>query len=41
MGLKLYAYMSGVKIGKGKYILCGGVTSKLTKISNEVFLFDA
>jgi len=41
MGLRLYAYQGGVKVGKNKYILCGGVTSDFSKISKEVFLFNS
>lgn len=41
MGLKLFAYQGGVKVGKNKYILSGGVTSNFTKISKEAFLFNS
>ncbi len=41
IGLKLLGYQSGAKIGVNKYILCGGVDHKFTKISKEVYLFNS
>ena len=30
-----------MKIDGNKFIICGGVTSKLSKLSNKVFLFNS